>query len=181
QAGTIKTYLSIELRPRPDKYYLIELIDDPRGRREMTTEITRSTDPSQPMLVRTDQVALSDAFRVTFQFAKRIKFATFRFGIKESTGGVGLDLAFLNKDLQLWTDAFDFQANVFPRLKMLVAWRFFSRLYIVGGIDDALNERPRDGVGGGRDFFLGASLRFDDRDLRTMLLVGGGAVGGMGK
>ncbi|MBW2735381.1 MAG: hypothetical protein JRH20_23605, partial [Deltaproteobacteria bacterium] len=38
QAGTIKTYLSIELRPRPDKYYLIELIDDPRGRREMTTE-----------------------------------------------------------------------------------------------------------------------------------------------
>ncbi|MCK5798212.1 MAG: hypothetical protein KAI47_13555, partial [Deltaproteobacteria bacterium] len=35
-AGSIKTYLSIELRPRPDKYYLIELIDDPRGRREYT-------------------------------------------------------------------------------------------------------------------------------------------------
>ena len=181
QAGTIKTYLSIELRPRPDKYYLIELIDDPRGRREMTTDLTRSTDPNQPMLVRTDNVRLSDAFRITFQFAKRISFATFRFGIKESTGGVGVDLSFLGEDLQIWADAFDSQSNVYPRLKLLAAWRFFSRLYVIGGVDDALNERPRDGVGGGRDFFLGASLRFNDRDLRSLLMVGGGALSGVTK
>lgn len=179
QAGTIKTYLSIELRPRPDKYYLIELIDDPRGKRAVSTDITRSTDPSKPLVVRTDNVRLTDAFRVTFQFAKTISFATFRFGIKESTGGVGLDLSFFNKDLQIWTDVFDSQANVFPRLKVLAAWRFFSNLYVLGGVDDAFNERPKDGIGGGRDFFLGLSLRFNDQDLKSLLLVGGNALGGV--
>ncbi len=179
-AGSIKTYVSIELRPRPDKYYLIELIDDPRGRREYTTDITRTDDPSKPFLTRSDNLRISDAFRITFQFAKRVGFATFRFGIKESTGGVGVDLSFFGDDLQVWIDAFDAQANVYPRLKMLAAWRFFSRLYVIGGADDILNERPQDGVGGGRDFFLGAFLRFNDRDLRNMLLIGGSALSGAG-
>lgn len=179
-AGTIKTYVSIELRPRPDKYYLIELINDPRGRWEQTTDITRTDDPSKPFLVRTDNLRISDAFRVTFQFAKRIKFATFRFGVKESTGGVGVDLAFLKDDIQIWTDVFDMQANAYPRLKLLAAWRFFSSLYIVGGADDLLNSRPRDGVGGGRDYFLGGYLRFNDRDLRNLLLIGGSALSGVG-
>lgn len=175
-AGSIKTYVSVELRPRPDKYYLIELIDDPRGRREITTDITRTDDPTKPFLVRTDNLRISDQFRLSFQFAKKLNFVTFRFGIKESTGGVGLDVSLLNDDLQIWTDVFDSQSNIYPRLKFLAAWRFFSSLYIIGGADDVLNERPLDGVGGGRDFFLGAYLRFNDRDLRSLLMMGGGSI-----
>ena len=30
-ANTFKTYFSIQLAPRPDKFYLIEIVDDPRG------------------------------------------------------------------------------------------------------------------------------------------------------
>jgi phospholipid/cholesterol/gamma-HCH transport system substrate-binding protein len=182
QAGTIKTYVSIELRPRPDKFYLIELIDDPRGRRDQSTILTRSDDPSRPLFTREDRVVLSDAFRITFQFAKRIRFSavdlTFRMGIKESTGGVGVDLHFLDDQLMIWTDAFDAQANLYPRLKVLAAWQFFKRLYLVGGIDDVLNERPRDGTGGGRDYFLGLQLRFNDQDLLQLLLFGGSALSG---
>lgn len=181
-AGTIKTYVTVELRPRPDKYYLIELIDDPRGRREVSTTITRSDDPSKPLLSREDKVVLTDAFRISFQFAKRVRFpivdTTFRFGIKESTGGVGVDLHFWEDRFQLWTDLFDFQANLFPRLKLSASWQFFKRLYLVGGIDDVLNERPLDGTGGGRDYFLGMQLRFSDEDLLQLLLFGGGAAAG---
>jgi phospholipid/cholesterol/gamma-HCH transport system substrate-binding protein len=176
QANAIKTYLQIELHPRPDKYYLIELIQDPRGSRKVISRTTRSDDPSKPQLVKEEIVEVSDAFRFTFQFAKRISFATFRFGIKENTGGVGLDLHFFDDRISLQTDLFDMNANVWPRLKVLAAWQFFKRLYVVGGIDDAFNDRPLDGVSGGRDFFVGGALRFSDEDLKTLLLFGGNAV-----
>ena len=30
-SNTLKNYLSVQLMPRPDKFYLIQLIEDPRG------------------------------------------------------------------------------------------------------------------------------------------------------
>lgn len=180
-ANAIKTYVSVEIRPRPDKYYLIELIDDPRGARQVNQRITRSDDPSKPELTREETVEISDAFRFTFQFAKRISLATFRFGIKESTGGVGLDLHFARDRLRFETDLFDFKANIWPRFKATAAWEFFRRLYVVGGIDDAFNDRPENGTGGGRDYFLGAQLRFNDEDLKSLLLFGGSAISGVAK
>jgi len=50
-------------------------------------------------------------------------------------------------------------------------------MYIVGGVDDILNDRLQIASGGGRDYFAGAQLRFNDEDLRGMLFVGGAAVG----
>ncbi len=181
QANSIKTYLSVEIRPRPDKYYLIELIDDPRGARHVTQTTTRSDDPSKPLLTREETVQVTDAFRFTFQFAKRISLATFRFGIKESTGGIGVDLHFIRDRIRVETDLFDFAANAWPRFKVTAGWEFFRRLYIVGGIDDAFNNRPQDGSGGGRDYFVGMQLRFNDEDLKSLLLFGGSAIGAAGK
>ncbi len=178
-ANSIKSYLRVEIQPRPDKYYLVELVDDPRGSRDVTTTLTRTDDPSKPQLVREEKVTISDAFRFTFMFAKRLSLATFRFGIKENTGGLGLDLHFWDNRIRLESDLFDFSANVWPRLKVLAAWQFFSRLYVVGGIDDALNNRPIDGSAGGRDYFIGGQIRFNDEDLKTLLLFGGSALGGL--
>ena len=180
-SNSIKTYVSVEIRPRPDKYYLIELVDDPRGVRTITSRLTRSDDPSQPVVKREDVVEISDAFRFSFQFAKRTSLATFRFGIKESTGGVGLDFHLLGDRVRIESDLFDFSANVWPRVKVLAAWEFFKRLYVVGGVDDILNDRPLDGAGGGRDYFAGVQLRFTDDDLKSLLLFGGGMVAGASK
>ena len=69
QANTIKTYVSVEIRPRPDKYYLIELVNDPRGARNVTQRTIRSDDPSKPLLTREEQIEVTDAFRFSFQFA----------------------------------------------------------------------------------------------------------------
>ncbi len=180
QAGSIKTYFSVEIRPRPDKYYLIELIDDPRGRRTVTQRHTRTDDPSKPSLVREETIETTEAFRLSFMFAKRIRFLPFtlRIGIKESTGGVGIDTHLFDDHFTISSDFFDFRANVWPRLKVLAAWEFFKRLYVVGGADDIFNDRPLDGSGGGRDFFAGFQLRFNDEDLKSLLLFGGSSMSG---
>src|SRR5688572_76162 len=89
-ANTIKSYVELRLQPREDKYYLIELINDPRGKTSFTQTDVDTTNPNDPAHYRTVTTTTTDAFRFSIQFARRIGPFTGRFGIKESTGGVGL-------------------------------------------------------------------------------------------
>jgi phospholipid/cholesterol/gamma-HCH transport system substrate-binding protein len=189
-ANTLKTYVGIQLQPRPDKYYLIELIDDPRGLRTTETTFTTTDDPSRPQTVRTETIRVSDRFRFSFQLAKRVFLLngrmaiTGRFGIKESTGGIGADvevpLALASRwmrTLEIKTDLFDFRTNTFPRLKLLAALEFYKHIWIVAGVDDVINDRgPRATGATGRDYFFGIQLTFNDEDLRALLTVGGAAL-----
>jgi phospholipid/cholesterol/gamma-HCH transport system substrate-binding protein len=177
----MKSYVQLVLAPRPDKYYLIELVSDPRGVFSRTTTTSCVGNPQ----CQTGQSAVTtwtntDSLRLTFQFAKVYDFATFRFGIKESTGGVGLDLA-LADNFALYSDLFDTRSNTYPRLKVMGAYRFFEQLYVVAGIDDILNRTNWVGPGTldpyhpGRDYFIGAWLKFNDDDLKGLLTIGGSA------
>ena len=71
-ANTLKTYVSVQLQSRPDKYFLIELVDDPRGFRTDTTTYTTTDDPSKPQTTVPNTTTITDRFRFTFQLAKRI-------------------------------------------------------------------------------------------------------------
>ena len=79
---------------------------------------------------------------------------TGRFGIKESTGGIGADmeipLALASPWLRTLTfdlDLFDFRTNIYPRFKILAALEFYKHIWIVGGVDDVFNGRgPGAGV-----------------------------------
>jgi phospholipid/cholesterol/gamma-HCH transport system substrate-binding protein len=189
-ANTLKTYVAIELQSKPDRFFLIELIDDPRGLRRTQRTFTTTDDPSRPQTVNTETVTVSDQFRFSFQIAKRLFLLngrialTGRFGIKESTGGLGGDVDIpltlasnWARTFTLKVDIFDFRTNTYPRLKVLAAFEFFRHLWLVGGIDDAFNSRGP-GAGGftGRDYFFGIQLTFNDDDLRSLLAIGGAAL-----
>jgi len=94
--------------------------------------------------------------------AKRFYFVTGRFGMIESTGGLGMDVNLFSDKLQLRTDIFEFGRDVNPRMKHFLTYEFFKHIYVLGGADDVLNDF-------GRDFFFGAGLRFDDDDLKALL------------
>ena len=185
-------YVSIELATRPDKYYLIELERGPRGDYPI---VTLEYDPTVDRTQYIRKVTIEDKIRFTFQFAKRIGWATFRYGLKESTGGVGVDIdtTWLGRGLRFTTDLYDFTFDQLPRLKVTAAYEVFRSLYVLGGIDEALNtpeslvidtgafDEPIqfDHFRYGRDYFFGAMLRFNDRDLASLLTVGGSALGGV--
>jgi phospholipid/cholesterol/gamma-HCH transport system substrate-binding protein len=162
-ANTFKNYVGLRLQPREDRYYSFELINDPRGRTSFTQRQVRTSPPrdGEPEFYQETVSETSDAFRFTLQFAKRIHFATFRFGILESTGGLGLDLHLLDDNLEVNADAFAIGEQQYARLRVALAYEVLQRLFIVGGMDDMLNES--------RDFFLGAQLRFNDEDLKSIL------------
>ncbi len=194
RSGGSQFYVTLELRTRPDKFYYIELMNGPRGNRP---EVTLIYDPAVGAF--RQQVTIEDTFRFTFQFAKKIDWLTVRYGIKESSGGIGLDASLFNEHLTLSADVFDASFDELPRLKLNAAIEFFEMLYIIGGVDDVLNDRDTlliapigptttDGefvpdrlrqMDLGRDFYVGAMLKFDDSDLAALLAIGGSALAGL--
>lgn len=184
-------YVSVELHTRPDKYYLIELENGPRGD---YPEVTLTQDPTIDPNNWIKRSVIYDRIRFTFQFAKRFNWFTLRYGIKESTGGVGADaeVSWLNRRLRFSADLFDATFDKYPRVKLTAAVEVFRHLYLLGGVDELLN--PHDeltiikGTDGtpiqfetfhfGRDVFFGGMLRFNDEDLAALLTVGGSALAG---
>lgn len=199
-AGVLRNYVAVELHSRPDKYYLIELEKGPRGN---YPEVSLVYDPTVDADNYIRKVTIDDSFRFTFQFAKRFSWLTLRYGLKESTGGIGLDadLPWLanvlppgSGQLRLSADLFDASFDRYPRAKVAAALRLFHHLYILAGVDDLLNqpEYLNISAGGaavpeqlaeyryGRDYFFGGMLRFSDEDLSALLTVGGSALSGLG-
>jgi phospholipid/cholesterol/gamma-HCH transport system substrate-binding protein len=180
-----KTFLQVRLVPKPDKYYLIEAIDDPRGKVE--TVYLQQNPPSAGEPVVQKQTITTESLKFSAQFAKRFSFLTLRFGIIESTGGLGIDLnlaikfpwynRWLEDALVLKVDAFNFsiEALKFPRLRATVRFTPFEHVFVNVGFDDILNTQNRDALTNrlisGRDFFVGAGIYFTDADLKSLLPV----------
>jgi phospholipid/cholesterol/gamma-HCH transport system substrate-binding protein len=191
-AGMLRHYVTVELHTRPDKYYLIELVKEPRGN---YPDVTLTFDPTVDPNYWVRRSVIEDKIRFTFQFAKRFGWLTLRYGLKESTGGLGMDAdipIWWNRNLRLSADVFDATFDRFPRVKVAAAFELFRHLYILGGVDELLNSPDElqivtgasdvpiqfDELHFGRDWFAGAMLRFNDEDLAALLTVGGSALAG---
>jgi phospholipid/cholesterol/gamma-HCH transport system substrate-binding protein len=193
RASAARHYVSVELHTRPDKFYLVELEKGPRGD---YPDVQLVFDPTIDPNNWVKKTVIEDKLRFTFQFAKRFGWLTLRYGIKESTGGVGadIDVPWMNRNIRLSADVFDATFDDLPRVKLTAAMELFQHLYILGGIDEMLNTPDSlpilTGMSDvpvqfeefkyGRDFFLGGMLRFTDEDLAALLTVGGSAIAGAG-
>ena len=179
-----KNYAGFALVPRPDKYYLFEIVSDPRGVNTQTVEtiVTPTGTTSTTKTVTEQKVSFS------LQFAKRFGPATFRIGIIESSGGAGADLHLLNDALRLSVNVFQFSrpepAPQFPRAKFWIDYTFLKYLYVTTGTDDFLNTwRAGRYPGGpkfaiGNDIFFGGGIVFTDDDLKALFSVAGSSVSG---
>lgn len=157
-----KSTVDFALQPAPDKYYLLQLIDDPVGKASRRLRVTTTNDPAlPPVLVEEISETRSD-FKITAQIAKRFHFMTFRYGVMESTGGLGLDVDLLNDALNFKFDMFEFGRDEYPRLRALAQWEFINHIFISAGIDDMLNSASR-------DWFVGLGVRFIDDDIKGVL------------
>ncbi len=157
-----KHYVSVRLQPAADKYYLLGVVDDPRGRFDSTTTTT-TVDGSPP--VTTVSESFSNKLKFNAIVAKRFWDLTLRGGVLESTGGLGLDYEVLKDRLTVGVDAFDFaRKDAKAHLKVFGNYDIVKNLYITGGVDDILNNKKDL-----RTFFVGFGIKFADEDLKTVL------------
>jgi len=163
-----KNIVGLRLQPHPNKYYLFQLVDDFRGKQSILREDVNTTrsDVEDGQFRRTT-VETTDDFKFGFQLARSVPLTewakfTGRFGIIESSGGLGANLGLLeDESLEMQTDLFQFGLGRFPRFRAFASYDFLKYAYIAGGIDDALN-------GDRRDYFIGAGIQFNDQDLKAL-------------
>lgn len=189
-----KLYFGARILPRPDKYYLVELVSDPRGVDNVTTEtITSRLDDGSIQETVTTKKVNEDKLTFSVQLAKRYGAMTFRIGIIEGSGGAGADLHLLRDKLQLSASIYQFSRAfredqlgaedkaLYPRAKVWLNYYFLENFFITTGVDDFLNTWQSGNYPGGRSFnigtdvFFGAGVYFTDDDIKALLGSGAGS------
>ncbi|HLC18410.1 MAG TPA: MlaD family protein [Thermodesulfobacteriota bacterium] len=154
----VKSYFSMRVQPKSDKYYLLEVIDDPRGNvSEETKDVTVGSTTTS-----TKTITTSEDIKFSVQIAKRFRAVTLRGGLIESTGGAGMDLFLFKDRLKIYFEAFDFDQEGNPHLKAggtLHLNRFF---YLTAGYDDFISRQGLESA------FLGIGLQFEDNDIKYL-------------
>ena len=157
----VKSYLTLRIQPRKDKYYLLQIVDDPKGVKSKT-DITTSTDGGTPTTQHTEKNDKDD-IKFSAQIAKRYHDLGLRGGIFESTGGFAFDYYLLKDRLTLSLEAFDFDSDSNAHLKFKADFSPVKHLYITSGFDDFISDE------GNESFFIGAGINFLDDDLKVLL------------
>lgn len=174
--GDFKNYVGLAIKPRPDKYFLFELVSDPDPSLDTTIEETTVESGGTTSTITTTRSEKQlDSIRFSAQIAKRYEDFVIRGGLIESTGGVGLDY---NKGpFGVSFSAFDFKSfgNQKPHLKAWGRANITNSFFLLGGVDDIIN--PDQDLA----WFLGAGLEFTDDDIKSLLGVISSGAGGLGK
>lgn len=164
-AGGTRNVLGVTIAPRPDYWYILELTSHPIGLVSYEDHVL----PDFGSAWREYSVAPS--YRVSFQFAKRWGPAVFRFGMKESSGGAGVDAFLLRDHLMVSADVYDFLYGSWPVMDGTPNVQFTLRaypwkhVYLEGGADNVLLGAKYGYFTG----FVGGGFSFNDQDLKLLL------------
>ncbi len=161
-----KHYLNLRLQPTADKYYMIGVVDDPRGKfSSSTSTVTVNGTPTT-----ISEEKFDSKLTISALIARRFSGLTVKGGVIQSTGGVGLDYELLKDRLTIGADAYDFTRkdlsgkSLSPHLKLYGNYDIVKNLFVTGGVDDALaRERNL------RTLFLGFGIKFADEDIKSLL------------
>ncbi len=158
-----KNYVGLNLKPRPDKFFILEFIADPSPTAERTiTTRTETTAGVDTQTIIDDSVVKRDEFRISAELAKSFYDFTFRGGLIESRGGIGIDWG--RGPFALEFSAFDFRAdeNERPHLKATGKLHLTKNFFAVSGVDDFISNRQNP------DWFVGAGLTLIDEDIKSL-------------
>jgi len=154
-----KGYFSVYLQPREDKFYLLQLVNDPRG---YYTKTTQQTDNNPPVTT----VKTKTQLKFSAEFGRRYSGLAVRIGLVENTLGGGADYYLFNDALRFSADVWDWNSNdpegKHPHLKATARYTFFKYLFVQGGYDNFLNKKIDTG-------FVGGGLRLEDEDFKYLI------------
>lgn len=162
QESQNKGYFTLQLQPRTDKYYLLEIVDDPRG--IVTEKVDVVTTDGVPSTV--TSLETRRRLKLSAQFGKRVSNLGLRIGLVENTFGVGADYHFFDDQLRASIDAWDFNssdpASDRVHMKISAAYTLLKYINLEAGYDQMLNRRLKTA-------YIGAGLRFEDDDFKYLM------------
>ncbi|MBI2411890.1 MAG: MCE family protein [Deltaproteobacteria bacterium] len=155
----VKSYFTLRIQPKADKFYLFEVVDDPRGKKKKETKVSTV----DGVTTTREETTTSDAIKFSAQIAKRYKGVTFRGGIIESAGGAGIDYHIYGDRLKLSLEAFDFDKDANPHLKASSTFFLNKFFFLTAGYDDFASKV------GLKSAYAGVGFHFEDEDIKYLL------------
>jgi phospholipid/cholesterol/gamma-HCH transport system substrate-binding protein len=153
-----KSYFTLELKPKMDQYYIVEVLTDPFGRYDQTVSVNNG--------VTSVNETYKDKLKFSLEFAKRWGNLAIRMGIVESEGGAGADWFAFDDKVKFSLDSWNFNSkephNERTHVKAGATWNISKLFFMNGGVDNILNVDRRHG-------FVGLGLRFDDDDMKYLM------------
>lgn len=172
---TSQNYFNLNFHTRPGNYYVLGFTDANERLIDTTTESVPLDDDAGGRKTRTKEfIKDRKSLRFNAQIARRWHFAAVRFGLFESTGGLGGDLYAFTDKVKLTLELFDFadknaEYRNFAHIKTYASALFYNHLYTLVGIDDPTRKDPDTGkVQKDLNYFFGAGVKFNDDDLRAL-------------
>ncbi|MCJ7500589.1 MCE family protein [bacterium] len=165
EVGGTKGYMVLDIKPTPDKFYRLEIIDDPEGRNTWsnTTTTTTDTPPGDTVTTVEEEVKYEDKLKFSLELGRRYYDTAFRLGYIESSFGFGVDHFWSDDDLRLSLDVWDMARDVNPQVRIAASFRILDFFHIDFGAEDLVNN-DRD-----PSLFIGLGLAFVDEDLKYIL------------
>ncbi len=169
--GTSRSVASLRLVPNPERnrFFNVELSDDPRGSRKDKTvvETVLNPDTGAETTTVTDTTKYERKFLISAQAGWQLDQLGVRVGLFDSTGGVGADYA-LNERIRVTGEAFDFgkRRDDNPHLRVFGEYTVRKekpnapRLFVTGGVDNVMNDTA---------FTFGGGIRWRDEDLKYLI------------
>jgi phospholipid/cholesterol/gamma-HCH transport system substrate-binding protein len=161
--GENKGYFGLHITPRENKSYIVEVVDDPRGRVTKSTSLV-SVNGGPPTL--TESLKITRKIKFSVEYFRRFGDLGLRGGLMENSFGVGADYFLDGPGLQLSVDLWDFNSddplNDNIHAKATARYHFLKYLYVQAGYDNPFN-RDLDTA------FVGGGLTFDDEDLKYLI------------
>ncbi len=161
--GEFKSYLNLKLQPLKNRYYLIQLVDNPRG--DVTERTIQSkTTGTDPANNTTKEIETEDELQLSLLVAQRYFDTVLKGGLMENTFGLGVEQLFGRDDqYTIGLDVWDFGNEFGTHAKLTAYWRFFSNAFVLVGYDDFLSKNREF-----RDAFFGAGVMFNEDSLKPL-------------
>ncbi len=161
QSSDFKHYVDVRLQPTADKYYLVGIVDDPKGKLKSTDTLTIKDGVG----THTIEDQYENKLLFSALIAKRFSGLTLKGGVIESTGGMAMDYQVIPDRLTVAGEAFNFsRKGDRPHLKAYANYDIVKNLFVTGGVDDIVSKDSRL-----RTLFMGFGIKFADDDLKTLL------------
>jgi phospholipid/cholesterol/gamma-HCH transport system substrate-binding protein len=169
--GNSRTAVGIRLVPNPERnrFYNVEVSDDPRGKRrdKVTIETISDSLTGEERTITTRTTKFDRDFLVSAQAGWVLDDLALRIGLFDSAGGVGADYTF-NDRLRVTGEVFDFgqKRDDNPHIRVFGEYTFrresekLPRLFFTSGIDNALNDTA---------VIFGGGIRWKDDDLKYLI------------
>lgn len=163
--GHTKGYLTVKLQPLKDRYYLLQLVSNPRGKRTKTRTIQSREEDGVETDIDEVETEVTEQLQLSAQIVQRFYDTNVKLGLFENDFGVGVEQIFgRNEQYKIALDAWDIGGEFGTHLKASVFWNFHANMFVVAGADDFASTEEDF-----RDNFIGFGLTFNEDVIKPYL------------